>query len=195
MCTSTPCSAGSAISCADDLVGKKIGMHIDSYELTACLLSHATDHMDRIAIRVDERASKVAALLAGEVDAIQIYSCYEAIELEDALGAPANVVPLSSLTRPGAEPFPLGYGQVRMTVPHGVAVEQTSHRTARRNRTDKIGVVIELTKPAPSFYEKPRAAIESTKPAMPSSLQSRVPPSSWQTRAPPPSNDTGAAIE
>ena len=149
MCTSTPCYAGTAISCADDLVGKKIGMHIDSYELTACLLSHATDHMDRIAIRVDERASKVAALLAGEVDAIQIYSCYEAIELEDALGAPANVLPLSSLTRPGAEPFPLGYGQVRSAARRCRRTDKSPYRAPqqdrqnrRRHRTDETGSVI-----------------------------------------------------
>ena len=71
--------------------------------------------MDQITIRVDERASKVDALLAKEVDAIQIYSCYEAVELETMLGAPVNVMPLASLTRPGADPFPLGYGQVRGT--------------------------------------------------------------------------------
>ncbi len=103
------------ISSAHDLVGKKIGMHIDSYELTACLLSHATDKMDQISIRVDERATKVDALVAKEIDAIQIYSCYEAVELETMLGAPVNVMPLASLTRPGADPFPLGYGQVRGT--------------------------------------------------------------------------------
>lgn len=92
-------------------------MHIDSYELTASLLSHATDKMDRISIRVDERATKVDALVAKEIDAIQIYSCYETVELEAVLGAQVNVAPLSSLTSPGAAPFPLGYGQVRTTNP------------------------------------------------------------------------------
>ncbi len=93
-------------------MGKKIGMHIDSYELTSCLLSHATDQMKQISIRVDERATKVDALIAKEIDAIQIYSCYETIELETMLGAQVNVLPLSSLTPPLDSPFPLGYGQV-----------------------------------------------------------------------------------
>jgi hypothetical protein len=104
------------LSTAEDLVGKKIGMHIDSYELTSCLLSHATDKMDQISIRVDERATKVDALIAKEIDAIQIYSCYETIELETMLGAPVNVAPLSSLTPRSDSPFPLGYGQVLSNV-------------------------------------------------------------------------------
>ena len=87
-------------------------MHIDSYELTACLLSNSTDKMAQIEIRVDERATKVDALIAKEVDAIQIYSCYETVELQDLLGSPAHVLPESSLTRPRTDSFPLGYGQV-----------------------------------------------------------------------------------
>ncbi len=109
------------MSTAEDLVGKKIGMHIDSFELTSCLLSHATDQMNQISIRVDERATKVDALIAKEIDAIQIYSCYETIELETMLGAPVNVAPLSSLTPHSDGPFPLGYGQVLFSSSYTVA--------------------------------------------------------------------------
>lgn len=65
-------------------------------------------------MRVDERASKMEALISGEVDAIQIYDTTEAIELESLLGKPPGIAMLTSLVPPGAPEgthIPLGFGQ------------------------------------------------------------------------------------
>lgn len=65
-------------------------------------------------MRVDERASKMEALISGEVDAIQIYDTTEAIELECLLGKPPGIAMLTSLVPPGAgegTSIPLGFGQ------------------------------------------------------------------------------------
>lgn len=65
-------------------------------------------------MRVDERASKMEALISGEVDAIQIYDTTEAIELECLLGKPPGITMLTSLVPPGSPQgtsIPLGFGQ------------------------------------------------------------------------------------
>ena len=102
---------GAALSTPGDLADRTVGMHIDSMELMSSLLAAG-----KTGARVVEvsRAHKVQDLLAGKVDAIQIYDCMEALELRALLGTMPTVLRLSDIGRtlPHHSAVSLGYSQV-----------------------------------------------------------------------------------
>lgn len=102
---------GTKLASAADMRGKTIGMHVDSLELMSSLLS-----LSGVAARVTQvqRAHKVQELLAGNVNAIQIYDCMEALELRDLLGEAPSILRLCDLATnaPEGRAIPLGYSQV-----------------------------------------------------------------------------------
>jgi len=102
---------GTKLDCAADMGAKTIGMHVDSIELMNSLIS-----MSGVSARVTqvERAQKVQELIAGKVDAIQLYDCMEAIELRHILGETPSVLRLSdiAMNAPSGRAIPLGYSQV-----------------------------------------------------------------------------------
>lgn len=121
---STPLSLaarpGEPLSGIESLRGKTVGVHIDSHELMASLLSQGAalggaaeptagdpSSIGGIDLRVVAREEKHELLAAGEVDAIQVYECTEAVELERRFGEKAPLLPFGAL----AGDVDLGYGQ------------------------------------------------------------------------------------
>mmetsp|Transcript_40686 Transcript_40686/g.128274 ORF Transcript_40686/g.128274 Transcript_40686/m.128274 type:complete len:805 (-) Transcript_40686:91-2505(-) len=99
-----------------DMEGRRIGMHVDSMELMHTLVSHADSQLSRkVEILEVSREKKVEALVAGEVDAIQIYDCMELLELQRILkGEAPHVLRLEDMVKDsnGRSFLPLGYSQV-----------------------------------------------------------------------------------